>query len=290
MHNFLPAAGSMTTSCHSSSSSYIVINFNIPDTHANRFETVPVPHTNPVPPRIAASAATDPKPQTKRLQEDRPPQTKVLGTPKDAPTQNKAHITAYAKSDIKQVKDIHANLSELWHLPNIPCVGSKRERLLTQMATLMSPQVLSTDSPGSSSAPAQSEAPTNIDDAASYTPPHHILPPAYPNCAFSIHSSTSRRQTGPSRPSGTFSQAVPNHNLQHPSSCPPQNTNPIEAVNAHGWNIVQVLGTKETEVMKEIAHGLIDSGIELMQCSSRSPLRAPNLARAATQFDPVLNE
>ncbi|KAG2147040.1 hypothetical protein BD769DRAFT_1413866, partial [Suillus cothurnatus] len=64
MHNSLLAAGSIATSYHSSPSSYIVINFNVPssslppsahdlvrlsDAHANRFETVPVPRTNPVP-------------------------------------------------------------------------------------------------------------------------------------------------------------------------------------------------------------------------------------------------
>ena len=45
-----------------------------------------------------------------------------------------------------------------------------------------------------------------------------------------------------------------------------KNTNPIEAVNSHGWGISKALsaGVKETEVMEEIAHALIDSGIELM--------------------------
>jgi len=45
-----------------------------------------------------------------------------------------------------------------------------------------------------------------------------------------------------------------------------KNTNPIEAVNPHGWGISQALyaGAKETEVMEEIARALIDSGIELM--------------------------
>ncbi|KAG1775772.1 hypothetical protein EV702DRAFT_1198975 [Suillus placidus] len=54
-------------------------------------------------------------------------------------------------------------------LVHVPGVGPKRERLLAQMAALMNPQVLNTDSPSFSSATAQSDAPTNIDDAASYT-------------------------------------------------------------------------------------------------------------------------
>lgn len=36
------------------------------------------------------------------------------------------------------------------------------------MATLMNPQVLTTEAPSSSSVPAQPEAPTNFDDTASY--------------------------------------------------------------------------------------------------------------------------
>ncbi|KAG1733379.1 uncharacterized protein EDB91DRAFT_1057527 [Suillus paluster] len=49
-----------------------------------------------------------------------------------------------------------------------------------------------------------------------------------------------------------------------------KSTNPIEAVNSHGWNDSRALlsGTKETEVIEEIAHGLVDSGIELMMYHS----------------------
>ncbi|KAG2064132.1 glutamine synthetase/guanido kinase [Suillus decipiens] len=45
-----------------------------------------------------------------------------------------------------------------------------------------------------------------------------------------------------------------------------KSTNPIEAVNPHGWNSSRALpsGTKETEVIEEIARRIIDSGIELM--------------------------
>ncbi|KAG1839131.1 hypothetical protein DFJ58DRAFT_733490 [Suillus subalutaceus] len=71
-------------------------------------------NTNMVPLRVATSAAAVPQPQTKHLQEDRPPPTKVPATLKDPPMQNKAPITARATSDIKEVKDTHANLSELW--------------------------------------------------------------------------------------------------------------------------------------------------------------------------------
>jgi len=51
-----------------------------------------------------------------------------------------------------------------------------------------------------------------------------------------------------------------------------KNTNPIEAINPHGWGISQALpsGAKETEVMEEIACALIDSGIELMLYHSES--------------------
>ncbi|KAG1778198.1 hypothetical protein EV702DRAFT_1196616 [Suillus placidus] len=51
-----------------------------------------------------------------------------------------------------------------------------------------------------------------------------------------------------------------------------KSTNPIEAVNPHGWNSTQALpsGTKETEVIEEIARGLIDSGIELMMYHSEA--------------------
>jgi glutamine synthetase len=45
-----------------------------------------------------------------------------------------------------------------------------------------------------------------------------------------------------------------------------KNTNPIEAVNEHGYSNSQALasGTKETEAMEDIAQGLVKSGIELM--------------------------
>ncbi|KAG1733151.1 hypothetical protein EDB19DRAFT_1639816 [Suillus lakei] len=51
-----------------------------------------------------------------------------------------------------------------------------------------------------------------------------------------------------------------------------KSTNPIEAVNAHGWNSARALpsGTKETEVIEEIARGLINSGIELMMYHSEA--------------------
>lgn len=49
-------------------------------------------------------------------------------------------------------------------------------------------------------------------------------------------------------------------------------TNPIEAVNPHGWNSTRALpsGTKETEVIEEIARGLVDDGIELMMYHSEA--------------------
>ncbi|KAG1860892.1 hypothetical protein F4604DRAFT_1788744 [Suillus subluteus] len=48
--------------------------------------------------------------------------------------------------------------------------------------------------------------------------------------------------------------------------------NPIDAVNPHGWNSARALpsGTKETEVIEEIARGLIDDGIELMMYHSEA--------------------
>ncbi|KAG2355581.1 hypothetical protein BDR07DRAFT_1381418 [Suillus spraguei] len=51
-----------------------------------------------------------------------------------------------------------------------------------------------------------------------------------------------------------------------------KSTNPIEAVNPHGWNSTRALpsGTKETEVIEEIARGIIDSGIELMMYHSEA--------------------
>ncbi|KAG2127126.1 hypothetical protein DEU56DRAFT_821304 [Suillus clintonianus] len=51
-----------------------------------------------------------------------------------------------------------------------------------------------------------------------------------------------------------------------------KSTNPIEAVNPHGWNSAQALrsGTKETEVIEEIARGLINSRIELMMYHSEA--------------------
>ncbi|KAG2355585.1 hypothetical protein BDR07DRAFT_1425677 [Suillus spraguei] len=51
-----------------------------------------------------------------------------------------------------------------------------------------------------------------------------------------------------------------------------KSTNPIEAVNPHGWNSTRALpsGTKETEVIEEIARGIIDSGIELMMYHSET--------------------
>lgn len=51
---------------------------------------------------------------------------------------------------------------------HIPGVDSKHKRLLAEMATLMNPQVLTTEALSSSSVPAQPEAPTNFDDTASY--------------------------------------------------------------------------------------------------------------------------
>jgi glutamine synthetase len=51
-----------------------------------------------------------------------------------------------------------------------------------------------------------------------------------------------------------------------------KSTNPIEAVNQHGWNSALALpsGTKETEVIEEIARALVDSGIELMMYHSEA--------------------
>lgn len=51
-----------------------------------------------------------------------------------------------------------------------------------------------------------------------------------------------------------------------------KNTYPIEAVNPHGWNSTHALpsGAKETEVIEEIARGIIDSGIELMMYHSEA--------------------
>ncbi|KAG1774666.1 hypothetical protein EV702DRAFT_1200022 [Suillus placidus] len=53
---------------------------------------------------------------------------------------------------------------------HIPGVDSKHKRLLAEMATLMNPQVLTTEalSASSGSVPTQPEAPTNFDDIASY--------------------------------------------------------------------------------------------------------------------------
>ncbi|KAG1879878.1 hypothetical protein F4604DRAFT_1923085 [Suillus subluteus] len=53
-------------------------------------------------------------------------------------------------------------------LVHIPGANSKHKRLLAQMAALMNPQMLTTQTPSSSSAPAQPEAPANFDDTASY--------------------------------------------------------------------------------------------------------------------------
>jgi glutamine synthetase len=49
-----------------------------------------------------------------------------------------------------------------------------------------------------------------------------------------------------------------------------KSTNPIEAVNTHGYSISSALasGAKETEVMEEIAQGLVNSGVELMMYHS----------------------
>ncbi|OAX31356.1 glutamine synthetase/guanido kinase, partial [Rhizopogon vinicolor AM-OR11-026] len=51
-----------------------------------------------------------------------------------------------------------------------------------------------------------------------------------------------------------------------------KSTNPVEAVNTHGCSISSALasGTKETEVMEEIAQGLVDSGVELMMYHSEA--------------------
>ncbi|KAG2129655.1 uncharacterized protein EDB93DRAFT_1182164 [Suillus bovinus] len=51
-----------------------------------------------------------------------------------------------------------------------------------------------------------------------------------------------------------------------------KSTDPIEGVNPHGWNSARALpsGTKETEVIEEIARGLIESGIELMMYHSEA--------------------
>ncbi|KAG1803000.1 hypothetical protein EV424DRAFT_1517903 [Suillus variegatus] len=51
-----------------------------------------------------------------------------------------------------------------------------------------------------------------------------------------------------------------------------KSTNPIEAINPRGWNNTRALpsGTKETEVLEEIAHGLIRSGIELTMYHSEA--------------------
>ncbi|KAG1849132.1 hypothetical protein DFJ58DRAFT_662561 [Suillus subalutaceus] len=53
-------------------------------------------------------------------------------------------------------------------LVHIPGANSKHKRLVAQMAALMNPQMLTTQTPSSSSAPAQPEAPANVDDTASY--------------------------------------------------------------------------------------------------------------------------
>ncbi|KAG1888666.1 hypothetical protein F4604DRAFT_1674316 [Suillus subluteus] len=53
-------------------------------------------------------------------------------------------------------------------LIHIPGANSKHKRLLAQMAALMNPQMLTTQTPSSSSAPAQPEALANFDDTASY--------------------------------------------------------------------------------------------------------------------------
>ncbi|KAG1882368.1 hypothetical protein F4604DRAFT_1990635 [Suillus subluteus] len=53
-------------------------------------------------------------------------------------------------------------------LVHIPGANSKHKRLLAQMAALMSPQMLTTQTLSSSSAPAQPEALANFDDTASY--------------------------------------------------------------------------------------------------------------------------
>ncbi|KAG2342656.1 hypothetical protein BDR05DRAFT_963859, partial [Suillus weaverae] len=143
-----PAAGSIPASYHSIPSSYVVININIPSsslppsardlarlsdvqlsasTPSNALATHALP---PIPVIVngreipaaaakldapqSAKAATVPQPQTKRFQEDCPPQTKVPAVPNDLPFQNKPPVTPHAKSDIKQVKDNNADLSELW--------------------------------------------------------------------------------------------------------------------------------------------------------------------------------
>ncbi|OAX31480.1 glutamine synthetase/guanido kinase, partial [Rhizopogon vinicolor AM-OR11-026] len=51
-----------------------------------------------------------------------------------------------------------------------------------------------------------------------------------------------------------------------------KSTNPVEAVNPHGHSISSALpsGAKETEVMEEIAQGLVDSGVELMMYHSEA--------------------
>ncbi|KAJ8589113.1 glutamine synthetase/guanido kinase [Rhizopogon salebrosus TDB-379] len=51
-----------------------------------------------------------------------------------------------------------------------------------------------------------------------------------------------------------------------------KNTNPVEPVNVHGYSNSQALasGTKETEVMEDIAQGLVESGIELMMYHSEA--------------------
>ncbi|KAG1878807.1 hypothetical protein F4604DRAFT_1923469 [Suillus subluteus] len=119
MQSSLPAAGSTLTSYHSSPYPYIIINFNIPSSSlpppaptqpviGNGQEVLAAAakpdapqNTNMVPLRLAASAAAVLQPQKKRLLEERPPQIKVPATPKDPLTQNRAPITAHAKSDIK---------------------------------------------------------------------------------------------------------------------------------------------------------------------------------------------
>ncbi|KAJ8582528.1 glutamine synthetase/guanido kinase, partial [Rhizopogon salebrosus TDB-379] len=51
-----------------------------------------------------------------------------------------------------------------------------------------------------------------------------------------------------------------------------KNTNPVEPVNVHGYSNSQALasGTKETEIMEDIAQGLVKSGIELMMYHSEA--------------------
>jgi glutamine synthetase len=58
-----------------------------------------------------------------------------------------------------------------------------------------------------------------------------------------------------------------------------KNTNPVEPVNVHGYSNSQALasGTKETEIMEDIAQGLVKSGIELMMYHSEA---APGQVRS----------